>query len=95
MRAAGLGSNVLIAQFLRGGVNQGPNGAVNLCGRIDWLRPDIETCLPEQLHEEEFSLNDLRPGMSITAKLKLREKPVIATVFAFMSDLFTPIYEEK
>ena len=56
LRAAGLGSNVLIAQFLRGGVNQGPNGAVNLCGRLEWLRPDIETCLPEQSQKEDLSL---------------------------------------
>ena len=55
LRSAGLGSNVLIAQFLRGGVNQGPNGAINLCGRLEWLRPAIERCLPDQLSEETFS----------------------------------------
>ena len=41
---------------MRGGVNQGPNGAINLCGRLEWLRPAIETCLPEQLSEENLSL---------------------------------------
>ena len=56
LRSAGLGSQVLISQFLRGGVNQGPNGAINLCGRLEWLRPAIETCLPEQLSEENLSL---------------------------------------
>ncbi len=56
LRSAGLGSQVLIAQFLRGGVNQGPNGASNLCGRLEWLRPDIETCLPEQISKERLSL---------------------------------------
>ena len=56
LRSAGLGSTVLIAQFIRGGVNQGPNGAINLCGRLEWLRPDIETCLPEHSHEEDLSL---------------------------------------
>ena len=56
LRAAGLGSQVLIAQFLRGGVNQGPNGAINLCGRLEWLRPAIETCLPDQISEEHLSL---------------------------------------
>ncbi len=55
LRSAGLGSKVLISQFLRGGVNQGPNGAINLCGKLEWLRPDIETCLPEQLSEEDSS----------------------------------------
>ena len=55
LRSAGLGSNVLIAQFLRGGVNQGPNGAINLCGRLEWLRPSIEACLPEQISDPNFS----------------------------------------
>ena len=55
LRSAGLGSNVLIAQFLRGGVNQGPNGAIDLCGRLEWVRPAIETCIPEKLSEENLS----------------------------------------
>ena len=56
LRSAGLGSKVLISQFLRGGVNQGPKGAINLCGQLEWLRPALETCLPEQLSEEHLSL---------------------------------------
>ena len=56
LRSAGLGSKVLIAQFLRGGVNQGPNGAINLCGRLEWLRPAIETCVPDQIAEDYLSL---------------------------------------
>ena len=32
VRSAGLGSRVVIAQFLKGGVNQGPDGQVQLCG---------------------------------------------------------------
>ena len=56
LRSAGLGSKVLISQFLRGGVAQGPNGAVNLCGKLEWLRPAIESCLPEQISEENLSL---------------------------------------
>ncbi len=56
LRSAGLGSKVLISQFLRGGVKQGPNGAINLCGRLEWIRPAIETCLPDQLEKEDLSL---------------------------------------
>ncbi len=56
LRSAGLGSQVLIAQFLKGGVNQGPNGAINLCGRLEWLRPAIATCLSEQMSKEPLSL---------------------------------------
>ena len=47
MRAAGLGSRVLIAQFLKGGVHQGAEGCVRLCGGLSWLRPDVAACLSE------------------------------------------------
>ena len=56
LRSAGLGSKVLISQFLRGGVNQGPQGAINLCSRLEWVRPEIETCLTDQSHKENLSL---------------------------------------
>ena len=56
LRSAGLGSKVSIFQFLRGGVNQGPDGAINLCGQLEWIRPAIETCLPEELPAEHLSL---------------------------------------
>ena len=55
LRSAGLGSKVIISQFLKGGVNQGPNAAINLCGSLEWLRPAIETCLPDELPEENLS----------------------------------------
>ncbi len=51
IRAAGLGSRVVVAQFLRGGVNQGPSGSVQLCGRLEWLRPAIQTCITHALKE--------------------------------------------
>ena len=47
MRTAGLGSRVLIAQFLKGGVHQGPEGCVRLCGGLTWLRPDVPACLSQ------------------------------------------------
>jgi cob(I)alamin adenosyltransferase len=47
MRAAGLGSRVLISQFLKGGVQQGPSGRVQLCGGLVWLRPDVQACVAE------------------------------------------------
>ena len=56
LRSAGLGSRVLIAQFLRGGVNQGAEGAIHLCGRLEWLRPSIECCLPDNSSANDLSL---------------------------------------
>jgi cob(I)alamin adenosyltransferase len=47
VRTAGLGSRVLISQFLKGGVQQGPSGCVQLCGGLIWLRPDVPACVAE------------------------------------------------
>ncbi|ABX08201.1 cob(I)alamin adenosyltransferase [Prochlorococcus marinus str. MIT 9211] len=41
LRSAGLGSEVLIAQLLKGGVDQGPSKGIQLCGRLHWIRPDL------------------------------------------------------
>jgi cob(I)alamin adenosyltransferase len=45
LRTAGLGSRVLVSQFLRGGVEQGLAGSLWLCGRLQWLRPATPHCL--------------------------------------------------
>ena len=45
LRSAGLGSRVLISQFLKGGVDQGVEGSLWLCGRLQWLRPATPHCL--------------------------------------------------
>ena len=45
IRVAGQGSRVMIAQFLNGGINQGPERATKLCGSLDWVRPAIDCCL--------------------------------------------------
>ena len=62
LRSAGLGSKVLIAQFLKGGVNQGPSQTIKLCGNLEWLRPNVCGCINEKLKanlpkSEEFSNN--------------------------------------
>ena len=48
LRAAGLGRRVLVAQFLKGGVDQGPQKGVRLCDHLEWLRPEITCCISEQ-----------------------------------------------
>ena len=45
LRAAGLGSRVLVCQLLKGGVGQGVEDSPMLCGRLRWLRPAIPLCL--------------------------------------------------
>ena len=49
LRSAGLGSRVLISQFLKGGVDQGLERSVWLCGRLQLLRPAVAGCLAEPL----------------------------------------------
>ncbi len=38
LRNAALGRKVLLIQFMKGGVNQGVDHAVNLCGNLTWVR---------------------------------------------------------
>ena len=38
LRNAALGRKVLLVQFMKGGVNQGINNAVKLCGNLTWIR---------------------------------------------------------
>jgi cob(I)alamin adenosyltransferase len=51
LRTAGLGSRVLVSQFLRGGVEQGVAGSLSLCGRLQWLRPATPLCIEEPLDQ--------------------------------------------
>ena len=38
LRNAALGRKVLLIQFMKGGVNQGVDNAVTLCGNLTWIR---------------------------------------------------------
>ncbi|PSN18736.1 cob(I)yrinic acid a c-diamide adenosyltransferase [filamentous cyanobacterium CCP5] len=45
LRVAELGKNVLIVQFLKGGIGQGPNHPMQLGQNLDWIRADMEGCV--------------------------------------------------
>jgi len=62
IRSAGLGSRVLVAQFLKGGVQQGPQNSVKLCGKLEWLRPALNCCITKENLEtsDKQSLIDFR-----------------------------------
>lgn len=53
----------------------------------------LELNFPEE--ESEISIKDLRPGMGLNARVKLREKPLISTVFTFFEELFVPLSENR
>ena len=53
LRTAGLGSRVLVSQFLKGGVDQGLESSLWLCGRLQWLRPGVPACLAELASDQD------------------------------------------
>ena len=57
LRTAGLGSRVLISQFLKGGVDQGVEGSLWLCGRLQWLRPATPYCLVPSVADSAVAPN--------------------------------------
>ncbi|MEN9218575.1 MAG: cob(I)yrinic acid a,c-diamide adenosyltransferase [Gloeomargarita sp. DG_2_bins_126] len=61
MRSAGHGQNVLIVQFLKGGIGQGPRHPVKLMQRLDWMRCPIPRCIdtPDVEEEEAQAVNQL------------------------------------
>jgi len=54
LRNAALGRKVLLVQFMKGGVNQGINNAVELCGNLTWVRSEHSF---DQYHSEEIENN--------------------------------------
>ena len=56
LRAAGQGTSVLIVQFLKGGIAQGPEHPVQLSQHLDWLRCNLPRCVDTpQLDAAEIS----------------------------------------
>ena len=55
LRNAALGRKVLLAQFMKGGVKQGIENAVNLCGNLTWLRSShsFDQYNPEEIENDK------------------------------------------
>ena len=54
LRNAAIGRKVLLVQFMKGGVNQGIDNAVKLCGNLTWVRSAHSF---DQYHYEEIENN--------------------------------------
>ena len=54
LRNAALGRRVLLIQFMKGGVKQGVDNAVKLCGNLTWVRPSHSF---DQYNSEEIENN--------------------------------------
>ena len=61
LRNAALGRKVLLVQFMKGGVKQGIDNAVKLCGNLTWIRSSHSF---DQYHSEEIQ-NDSNLTKSI------------------------------
>jgi len=55
LRNAALGRKVLLIQFMKGGVKQGINNAVKLCGNLTWVRSSHSF---DQYNSEEIENNE-------------------------------------
>ena len=54
LRNAALGRKVLLVQFMKGGVNQGIENSIKLCGNLTWVRSSHSF---NQYHSEEIKKN--------------------------------------
>ena len=55
LRNAALGRKVLLIQFMKGGVKQGVNNALGLCGNLTWIRSSHSF---DQYNSEEITNNN-------------------------------------
>ena len=62
LRNAALGRKVLLAQLMRGGVDQGVSNPVNLCGNLLWIRSSnsYDQHKPEDIKNNELLSNSIR-----------------------------------
>lgn len=61
LQVAGQGTTVLIVQFLKGGIHQGPDHPTQLGQNLTWLRCNVERCITSadiEVHEQA-ALQDL------------------------------------
>ncbi|WP_017298454.1 P-loop NTPase family protein [Nodosilinea nodulosa] len=61
LRIADQGKAVLIVQFLKGGIHQGPTQPTQFGQNLDWIRADMPRCVhtPEVGNDEREAIKDL------------------------------------
>ncbi|WP_088243590.1 P-loop NTPase family protein [Calothrix rhizosoleniae] len=73
LRIAGQGTPVLIVQFLKGGINQGHEHAIQLGQNMDWIRCDLPRCI-DTPHLGDTEANSLQQLWQYTQKVVLSGK---------------------
>ena len=66
LRNAALGRKVLLIQFMKGGVNQGIDNAVKLCGNLTWVRSSnsFDQYNSEEIKNQEILKNSIHESIS-------------------------------
>ena len=59
LRSADQGMSVLVAQFLKGGIDQGPNHITQMGQNLDWIRCSYEGCIFETTDDAQTAVSEL------------------------------------
>ncbi len=59
LRSADQGMTVLVAQFLKGGINQGPDHMTHMGQSLDWVRCGYPGCIFETTDDAQDAVNEL------------------------------------
>lgn len=73
LRIAGQGTPVLVVQFLKGGINLGPERPMRLGQHLDWIRCNLPRCV-DTPHLESTELQALLDLWHYTQAVVMREK---------------------
>ena len=73
LKIAGQGTPVLIVQFLKGGINQGHENAIQLGQNMDWIRCDLPRCI-DTPHLDDTEAHSLQQLWHYTQKVVLSGK---------------------
>ncbi|MBT9313938.1 cob(I)yrinic acid a,c-diamide adenosyltransferase [Leptothoe spongobia] len=59
LRSADQGMSVLVAQFLKGGIDQGPEHMTQMGQNLDWVRCGYSGCIFENTDDAQAAVNEL------------------------------------
>ncbi len=61
LRTAGQGTGVLVVQFLKGGIHQGPDAVIQMGRYLEWVRCNLSRCIdsPHVEPEEQEAISQL------------------------------------
>ncbi len=79
LRIAGQGTSVLIVQFLKGGIRQGHEGAIQMGEHLDWIRCDLPRCI-DTPHLDDSEHQALQQLWQYTQKVVCESKYAVVVL---------------